>query len=351
MAVDKNSIVYMKGYLKFALEFEKNVYIWSQAMNKANSRMKQIYSERKSLEDRKTKTKNHLDSLGASNERQRIQKESEAANYRNKAKNNLIAIAVSLIVLFILGLILGYAVINQPDVTLSIPEKFVMPLLGFATMIIGSLFTGLLPACLGRYVSNKKYAASLEEEAKELASGDSCRRKEILLRELESEAENDWIVNNIEEAVVVERQEEIQKALIAAKNNLMQIYSENVLPQKYRTLTAVATLYEYLETGRCNTIQGHGGIYDTYEVEKIHLAQLQQMVQMNETLSRIEDNQRYICQELRQANRTLSSINASLSEIEKTNAEIAKNTAISAVANQQTAAAAQWMAWRTWANG
>ena len=173
----------------------------------------------------------------------------------------------------------------------------------------------------------------------------------MILQAQESQAENDWIVNNIEETVVNQRQEEIHNALVAAKNSLMQIYSENVLPQKYRTLTAVATLYEYLETGRCNTIQGHGGIYDTYEVESLHLAQLQQMVQMNQTLSRMEDNQRYICQELRQANLTLSSINASLNEIEKTNAEIAKNTAISAAANQQTAVATSWLAWRAWANG
>ena len=351
MAVNKNSVSYMKDYLKHAVEFEKYVYIWSQAMDEANCRMKQIYNERKRLESTKATTKARLESLDETNERQRRYKESEAARYRRKSRNACITTVALLALLFLIGAGIGYSLLNDPDTTFAIPRGAVIPVLGLTVMIVGSLFTGILPICLGVFFSNKNKAAQFEKEAKQLASRSSSRREEILLQSQENEAENDWIENIIEESAVSQRQEEIHNALIAAKNNLLQIYSENVLPPEYRSLTAVATLYEYLETGRCNTIQGHGGIYDTYEVEKIHLAQLWQTVQMNERLSRIEDNQRYICQELRQANRTLSGIHASLSEIEKTNAEIAKNTAISAAANQQTAAAAQWIAWRAWANG
>ena len=351
MAVDKSSVSYMKGYLKHAMEFEKYVYIWSQAMNDANCRMRQIYDERKRLENTKAATKKRLTSLEDTNERQHRYKESEAARYRKKTKNTLVTTFVLLALLFLVGAGIGYALLNEPDITFAIPRGAVIPVLGLSVMVVGSIFTGILPICLGVFFSNKRKAVQFEEEAKELASRTSERRQQMILQAQESEAENDWVVNHIEEAVVSERQEEIQNALIAAKNNLAQIYSENVLPPKYRSLTAVATLYEYLETGRCNTIRGHGGIYDTYEVEKIQLEQLYQMMQTNAKLSNIEENQRYICQELRQANRTLSSINSSLTEIEKTNAEIAKNTAISAAANQQTAAAVRWMAWNAWANG
>lgn len=351
MAINKNSVSYMKGYLKHAVAFEKYVYIWSQAMDDANRRMKQIYSERKRLESAKAAASTRLASLDDTNERQRGYKESEAAKYRKKSKNIFITTAVLLALLFLIGAGIGYALLNDPDTTFIIPRGAVIPVLGLTVMILGSLFTGILPICLGIFFSNRSKAARFEKEAKQLASRASGRRQEIILQAQESEAENAWVTNILEESAVSQHQEEIHNALISAKNSLLQIYSENILPQKYRSLTAVATLYEYLETGRCNTIQGHGGIYDTYEVEKLHLAQLQQMVQMNESLSRIEDNQRYICQELRQANRTLSGIHASLREIEKTNAEIAKNTAISAAANQQTAAAAQWITWRAWANG
>lgn len=351
MGINYNNPIVMKDYLKYALEFEKYVYIWSRAMDEANCRMRQIYSERNRLKNAKETTGTQLASLNDTNQRQQRYKESEAVRYRKKSKNTLVTTAVLLTLLFLIGAGIGYALLTDANTTFIIPRGAVIPVLGLTVMIVGSIFTGILPVCLGIFFSNKRKAAQFEKEAKELAGHASVRRQEMILQTRQSEMENDWIVNNVEESVVSKRQEEIQNALINAKNNLLQIYSENVLPQKYRSLTAVATLYEYLETGRCNTVQGHGGIYDTYEVEKIHLEQLQQMVQMNETLNRIEDNQRYICQELRQANRTLSTINASLSEIEKTNAEISQNTAISAAASQQTAAAAQWMAWNAWAKG
>lgn len=351
MDIDKNSISYMKGYLKHAVEFEKYVYIWSRAMEDVNERMGQIYSERRKLMGAKDAIKNKLNSLDDINERQRKYKEHEAARYRKKKKNTLVTTFVILGVLFFLGCGIGHMLLKDPNATFIIPRDSVIPVIGLVVMIAGSLFTGILPICIGVFLKNKNKATRYEKEAKELASKSSCRRQEIILQAKESEAETEWSGNMMEETVISKRQEEIYEELQNAKNNLLQIYSENVLPQKYRTLNAVVTLYEYLETGRCNIIQGHGGIYDTYEVEKIHLAQLQQMIQMNETLSRIEDNQRYICQELRQANYILSEINSSLHMIEKTNAEIAHNTAISAVANRQTAAATQWMAWRAWANG
>jgi len=138
----------------------------------------------------------------------------------------------------------------------------------------------------------------------------------------------------------------IHSQLQIAQQNLSQLYAMNLLPEQYRNMNAVATMYEYLETGRCNTIAGHGGIYDTYETEKIQLAQLEQQVQMNQTLLRMEDGQRQICREIRQANSTLSDIRSSLSNIEFTNKQIADNTAISAAANKQTAEVARYMAWK-----
>lgn len=305
MAVNKSSVAYMREYLKHALEFEKYVYIWSCAMNNANSRMEKICSEKRQLQNKRDNAIAQLDSFDIDLAKARELKESEARRYRKRAK----------IALFV-----------------GIAECF------------------LLPICLYFRSVSKEKAEALEAEAAKL-NRDSMKMHEMLLQEQEKEAEKGLAANNIEETAVNQKQEEIHKALVVARSNLAQIYSENVLPQKYRNLAAVATMYEYLETGRCTIIQGHGGIYDTYEVERIHLEQLRQMVQINKTLSRMEDNQRYICQELRQANQTLSSINSSLSEIEKTNAEIAKNTAISAAANKQTAAATSWLAWNAWANG
>lgn len=351
MAINANSVSYMKGYLQHAITFEKNVYIWSQSMRDINKRVERLYDERARLETAKATVASSLASLNNSNAVLQRNKEQDAAKYKKRSKTALTVMIVAMIILFGFGCGVGLLLTSNPNTTLAIPKGAVIPILGIAFLLIGSLFTGIVPICVGISIYSKNKSSNLENEARSLASKASLKRQEMLLKAQEDEAENDWVVNVIEESVISKEQDEIHKQLQIAQSNLNQIYSLNVLPTKYRNLNAVATFYEYLVTGRCNTIQGHGGIYDTYEVERIQIEQLRQQMQMNATLSRMEDNQRMICQEMRQANQTLSGIKSHLSEIERSNEEIAKNTAISAAADRQTAEAAQWMAWRAWANG
>ncbi len=351
MAINKSNVSYMKDYLKYALEFEKYVYIWSNTMNNINGRARQLYSERKHLEEVCSSANKSLSSLSEVNNRQQKIKEQEAERYKRKAKNSVIALIVILLVLFILGCGIGFSFLRNPDQSFAIPRAAVAPVLGLTVMVFGSLFSGILPICVGNITSNKNKAAQFAEEANQLRSRSSQKRQEIILSSQKDEAESNLAANIIEVSVINKRQEEVHEALLTAKQNLAQIYSENVLHTKYRNLNAVATLYEYLETGRCNTIEGHGGIYDTYDKDLQRGLIIETLVDIRNSMHRIEANQHLLYNELQQANQTLSKINSSLSEIEKTNAEIAKNTAISAVANQQTAAATSWIAWKAWANG
>ena len=110
MAVNKNSVSYMKGYLKHAIEFEKYVYIWSQAMDEVNSRMRQIYSERRRLENTKETARKRLTSLEDTNERQRKYKESEAVRYRKNAK---IALILGFVFIAVLPICLGVYFFNR----------------------------------------------------------------------------------------------------------------------------------------------------------------------------------------------------------------------------------------------
>lgn len=51
------------------------------------------------------------------------------------------------------------------------------------------------------------------------------------------------------------------------KQLLNQIYSLDVIYQKYRTLEACSSMLEYLEAGRCVLLQGSDGAYNLYESE------------------------------------------------------------------------------------
>lgn len=276
MSLDKNSVPYMTEYLKYALKFEKYVYIWSQALDEANARMRHVYNNRKQLMAAKKNVQNRLAVLEHSVEAEKQQHDKKS-------------------------------------------------------------FGGMLFA-------KRKEAKHLEAQA-------SFKRQETILQAQEAKVTNELTENNSEETALIELQDEIYEALLAAKNNLTQIYEEDVLPPKYRNLSAVATMLEYMMTRRCNAIDGYGGIFSTYAIEALQLEQLYQAVKMNQTLSRMEDNQRYMCCELKQANQTLSEIKEGIGRLEITSARIAENTAISASANQQTAETAQWLAWRAWANG
>ncbi len=347
MAVNKSSVAYMKDYLKYALDFEKYVYIWSTSMNNANDQMRSIYFQRNQLENIRDSAHKSIVSLDTRYSNRQRHSANEAIRYKKKAHNSLIVLIIDLLICLMFGIwMFNFGMRSDNDLSVT-----AILILSIIATVVFYIFTFVGPIATASYTTNKSNYKKSMAEADSSSINSERRRQEIILKEKEKQADNDYKLSIIEETELQEKQNEISTALQSAKKNLAQVYSEDVLPAKYRNLTAVATLYEYLETGRCNTIQGHGGIYDTYEVEKIAMERLRQQIITNQTLSRIEDNQRYICQELRQANQTLSRISSSLSEIEKTNAEIAKNTAISAVANQQTAAATSWLAWNAWANG
>lgn len=351
MSANQNSVSFMKDYLKYAIEFEKYVYIWQNAMEEANNRMRAIYERRSALEDVRTSAHNALASLDTRYQTQQNYNEQEANRYKKKARVFLWIVLIDLLAFFSIGCVISVALLKDPNTTFVVNRNLVLPILSTVCMIVGFIFTWVGPICFGLYLSNKSKYKHYTNEGKPSNTEGSRRRQEILLKERESEADNDWVITVIEESVTSERQEEILKALLAAKKNLTDIYSKNILPTKYRSLNAVATLYEYLETGRCNTIQGHGGIYDTYETDLQRHVIIETLTDIRDSMYRIEANQQLLYRELQQANRTLSTIKSNLAEIEKTNAEIAHNTAISAVANQQTAAAARWMAWKAWARG
>ncbi len=346
MSVDKTSVRYMKEYLGYALKFEKYVYIWSKALANTNKQLNEVRTRKKSAQSSQLSSQKQLSTLNYDFVQYEKREQEEIFKYKKRSKFWLTAAIVWLAFSIIVAV--GFAFLS-PDIS-SKSLLIKIWAIVFITAMYFCLVLFIGPICLYQHSKNKKTYKKLRSKAAN-GSFDLKDRKQTLLIEQYGRAETTLEAITKEEIAIIKKQNTISGELQKAKRNLSEIYSINALPQKYRTFNAVATLYEYLDTGRCNVVQGHGGIYDTYEIERISLEQLAQMVMMNQTISRIEDNQRYICSELRQANKALSNISSSVKEIQKTNAEIAKNTAISAIANQQTAEATSWLAWRAWANG
>lgn len=60
---------------------------------------------------------------------------------------------------------------------------------------------------------------------------------------------------------------EVQKKRDRSKAVLENIYSEGIIYYKYRNLPMVSTIYEYIATGRCSTLEGYEGAYNLLETE------------------------------------------------------------------------------------
>ena len=95
-----------------------------------------------------------------------------------------------------------------------------------------------------------------------------------------------------------------------AKSSLRNIYSENILSQKYvGNVVAIAAFYDYLSSGRCTTIKEHGGIYDTFE----HDSRLQKII---EGLDALFWQNRMILSEIRELQNSVSESNRLLSNFQ-----------------------------------
>ena len=66
---------------------------------------------------------------------------------------------------------------------------------------------------------------------------------------------------------------------------LQIIYQKNIIFQKYRNLTMVSSLYEYICAGRCIELEGHEGAYNILETE-IRLDHI--ILQLDKVIAQLE---------------------------------------------------------------
>lgn len=86
------------------------------------------------------------------------------------------------------------------------------------------------------------------------------------------------------------------------KQALARLYSWNYIYPKYQGLVSVCTIFEYLDSGRCYTLEGHEGAYNLYESE---LRMNQIIGKLDDIIWRLDDlslSQQVLGQALRQSN-------------------------------------------------
>lgn len=89
-----------------------------------------------------------------------------------------------------------------------------------------------------------------------------------------------------------------------------QLYGADIIFKKYRDLVSVSSFYEYLLSGRCESLDGVNGCYNLYETELRSNRIINELTQIRSSIETIKDNQYMLYSQLNDINTELSALNA-----------------------------------------
>ena len=87
-----------------------------------------------------------------------------------------------------------------------------------------------------------------------------------------------------------------------------ELYNIGVVFSKYRNITIISKMYEYLMAGRCSTLDGEHGAYNLYESESRSDVIIEKLDTVIDKLDDIKASQQLIYKQLKMVNRSLETI-------------------------------------------
>ena len=105
---------------------------------------------------------------------------------------------------------------------------------------------------------------------------------------------------------------ELRNHIASLRETLNELYIKNVLHPNYQNWVAAATIYEYLDVGRCYELKGPYGAYNLYEKELLAHKILDSVSAINTSIihygSSIATTQKYIRRDLETCNRNIENL-------------------------------------------
>lgn len=150
---------------------------------------------------------------------------------------------------------------------------------------------------------------------------------------------------NARQSSLNQQYEIVKSSLNEAKETRKKIYALDIVNPKYRNLVAISSLYDYIDTGLCETLAGPNQAYMTYEymsrlgtiISQLNVA-IQQLEQIKENQYRLydaitESNQlsKTLLQEIGGIKTELSDQHVILESIAQDNAQAVEYNRISAI--------------------
>ena len=137
----------------------------------------------------------------------------------------------------------------------------------------------------------------------------------------------------------------VNKQINATKHVLSKLYGLNIVHPTYRNLIAIASLYQYVDTGRCTQLEGHEGAYNLYESERRQNMIITQLNAVITQLEQIKYNQAMLYNAICVANDKINKL-TKISELSLSyNQATARNSEIIAYNTQVTAQNTEFLKW------
>ncbi len=279
------SVKQMRDYLRLATIMESDLYSSKQLVNKLSGRI------------------NALSSTAYYTEQNYLQDSIKNMSYQKKKKHLPLGVRV-FIVFCVLSCIIAFAAVAS---TSSRGETI-------KNVVLYGVSFGMWAVIIGVVLFIRR------KLAKEKVDENQLTNQLKLKNSNELKIRNDLIIADYNVQL-----NEAKKQVNIAQQNLNKLYSENILPAQYRNMIAVATMYQWLCSGRCTEIYGHGGLFDTYEYDKKMGVIISTLGEINDKLDTVISNQNELYNEVVRGNEIAEKTYQSVRNIEHNTDKIARD--------------------------
>ena len=111
-------------------------------------------------------------------------------------------------------------------------------------------------------------------------------------------------------------EQEITPYEARARKELKEHYASNLIHPKYQNFLAVSQIYDYIDTGRCDKLEGPDGAYNIFEFELRMNTIISDLRVIQQKLDEVISLQHSICAALHSLNSTLGAISSQLDSIQ-----------------------------------
>lgn len=223
----------------------------------------------------------------------------------------------------IIGFVWGFAAYT------SLSDMF------FLKPFMGIVIGAIIGICIDiSFISNEDKRLNNEYEMK---LEEYCKKKDENAERIKMEL--------IEKDRMYELYSELYDQYESTIELLNSYYDKNIIYPKYRDLVALCTIYEYLVSGRCLTLEGRNGAYNKYDIEDKLGQILSKLDIVIEKLDEIMHTQHILYRAITESNQMVQQL------IEQSNRQIQlaeynlENSAISAYCAQQQLEENKQMKW------